>query len=327
LEREQALSPGVRSDTRERVLRAQLEAAEASVAVAEAKTRLARRDLELAELALQLTIVRAPVLAPATSAAKEAPGVGTLLPGTEGRPGRKLLVLDRKVALGQMIGPPASAHLFTLAGDLSVMHVEAQAAEGDIGRVRVGMRAPFTLSISGTTDERCDGRVVEVRMLPVSERGAIFYKVVIEADNQRDPATGAWRLRPGLTANVDIVLRERARTWKVPAAALGFRPEDDQLTETARARLARWDADGEGERWGVVWVIGDDGRPWPVRARVRGSGPRSEPGIRDASTAEVLEWDADLSPRPDPAHPATYPQVIIATPPRQDGPRTTVIKF
>jgi hypothetical protein len=163
-------------------------------------------------------------------------------------------------------------------------------------------------------------------MLPVSKRGAIFYKVVIEAHNQREAATGTWRLRPGLTANLDVILREQPRTWKVPAAALGFRPEDVQVTEAARARLAHWEAEGDSEHWAVVWVVGEDGRPWPVRVRVQGSGPQGESGIRDGSTAEVLEWDSELSPTPDSARPSIYPQVIIAAPPQQNGPSTMAIK-
>jgi multidrug efflux pump subunit AcrA (membrane-fusion protein) len=226
-------------------------------------------------------------------------------------------VLDRKVSLGQLIGPPLSGHLFTLAGDLDVLRVEAQVAEGDIVRVIEGQRAEFTLS-SGNTSRQFRGKVTEVRPLPAAESGAVFYKVLIEVPNERDPA-GGWRLRPGLTTTVDIVQRRHGQAWKVPTAALNFRPEESEWSEAVRAKLERWRSVKGRELWETVWVVGAGNRPWPVFVRTGGTNARGDTGIRDSSFAEVLEWDPELSPRPEGGKPATYPQVIIAVPPGKQG--------
>src|SRR5204862_8315320 len=130
------------------------------------------------------TVVRAPVLPRGTSS-----GVGALAPaGARGGPRARLLVLDRKVSLGQVIGPPLSGHLVTLAADLSAVHVEAQVAEGDVARVVPGLTAELTVP-SADGDVQMRGKVTEVRLLPTTEHGAVFYKVIIEARNEHDPAT------------------------------------------------------------------------------------------------------------------------------------------
>src|SRR5262249_3845966 len=147
---------------------------------------------------------------------------------------------DRKVSLNEEVGPPRSAQLFTLAADLAVVHVEAQVAEGDLAKVRAGLEAEFTVPPYSDSDVRFRGKVTDVRPLPAGERGAVFYKVLIETASERDPGTGRWRLTPGLTANVDIVRRRHARAWKVPAMALSFQPDEASISGPAREKLRQW---------------------------------------------------------------------------------------
>ena len=96
--------------------------------------------------------------------------------------------------LNQQVGPPLSAQLFLLGGDLAQMQAVAQVAEGDIGRVRRGQRADFTVSTYGD-DVLFTGKVADMRLLPTSDHGAIFYRVVIDVANRKDktrrPATGS----------------------------------------------------------------------------------------------------------------------------------------
>jgi hypothetical protein len=293
--------------------------AEAALDTAKVQLQEAEEARRQADDALRRTEVRAPVLADGPTAAPPAPGLGAVAAAAAPARGKRTFtVLDRKVSLNQMIGPPASACLFTLAGDLARMRVEAQAAEGDVHKITRGQPAEFTASNAGD-GVVFRGRVEDVRLTPVSERGAVFYDVVIDAANQRDPATNEWRLRPGLTASVDVQLRVHEKAWKLPAAAISFQVDAAAQTDAAKARLARWQAMPDRDDWRPVWVVGGDNRPQPVLVRTGGRDARGEPGVQDPQFVEVLEWDPELQPRPAGGDPATYPHVIIGMPPARHG--------
>ena len=290
---------------------AQQKAAEVGVEVSEARVREAEEGRNLADLGVRLTRVHVPVLA-RNSAADSAQGVGSLAAeGSVPPQRRKFTVLERKVELNQQVGPPSSAQAFLLAGDLSQMRVTAQVAEGDIGRVRRGQRAEFTVA-SYADEVRFGGRVTDLRLVPTNDHGAVFYKVLIEATNAHDPASGEWQLRPGLTASVEIVVRKRDHLWKVPLAALNLEMPEEHISEAARAKMTRWRSSADRDHWQTVWVPGEGGKPWPVLARVANSG---ETAIRDVQWAGVIEWEPETTTRPDPKASATYPRVIVGAAP------------
>ena len=74
------------------------------------------------------------------------------------------------------------------------------------------------------------GVVREIRPLANNLKGAVFYDTVIELANQKDPNTAEWRLRPGMTASIDIVRREHKDVWKIPSPALNFKMDDAYFT-------------------------------------------------------------------------------------------------
>jgi hypothetical protein len=147
--------------------------------------------------------------------------------------------------------------------------------------------------------------------VPANERGAVYYKVVIDVGNERDKATGDWLLRPGLTASVDIIRRVHSAAWKLPTAALNFEPPAAQQTEAARAKLTRLPDAADHDRWQTVWIVGEDNKPWPVFVRTGGKNARGEIGIQDGSFTEVLEWDPEWKP--------TMLQVITGMPASKKG--------
>jgi HlyD family secretion protein len=294
---------------------AQLKAAKATVDVAEVRVREAEDGRSLAELGVQLTRVHVPVIAKPSGSKESAPGLGSLAAeGTPPQTRRKFIVLDRKVELNQQVGPPASGQLFVLGGDLAKMQALAQVAEGDVGRVRRGQTAEFTVSAYGD-DVLFAGKVADVRLLPTSDRGAIFYRVVIDVANRRDPATDDWQLRPGMTASVDVVVRRHEIVWKVPLSALNFQLPDEYQSDAARQKVKQWQGRKDADQWKTVWVLGGDRKPSPLFVRL---GPNSgeEAGIHDTQFDEVLQWDPDLRPAPDPKNP---PQFIIGAPPSKGG--------
>lgn len=126
------------------------------------------------------------------------------------------IVVSRNVDVGQTVAASMTAPvLFTIAGDLSEMHIEANVSEADIGGLREGMEATFT--VDAFPDQTFHGKVVQVRYAPVTVDNVVTYVTVIEVKNDK------MELRPGMTANVSIVLAERKGVVAVPNAALRVR--------------------------------------------------------------------------------------------------------
>jgi HlyD family secretion protein len=320
-ERERTRPAEVRRQADLDVVESQLRGAVVAVEAAGVRVQEAEEARRQAQLALDLTVVRVPALAEApagssgTTASTANNGVGSLAPDTPTeRPRRSFVVLERKVTLNQQLAPPTSGHLFTLAGGLEHMQVLAQVAEGDVNKVTRGLPVEFTVS-GGAAEPTFRGAVEDVRLTPVNDRGAVFYKVQIEVDNTRNPATNEWRLRPGQTATVDVLRRVHESVWKVPGAALNFQPEGE-LSGAAKAKLAAWQARPDAGQWRAVWTLGPDGKPQPLFVRVGGKGG-GETGVQDGQSSEVLEWEPGVSPRPD--DPATHPRLIIGMPPAKKG--------
>src|SRR5262249_5985733 len=169
-----------------------------------------------AQIGLDLTTIRVPTH---RDSAEQAPTAK-----------RKYTVIDRQVVLGQLIGPQMPAPLFTLASDLSQMQVYAQVAEGDVTKINRDLEATFT--IHGYGDEhRFPGKVVEVRPKPANVQGAVFFTAVVDVKNDLDPNTQEWRLRPGMTAIMDISLQKHANVWKGPTKGLGVHAEKKHQSE------------------------------------------------------------------------------------------------
>ena len=316
LQREEERSADVRRQIDVDVATRQVKAAEAAVAMQQVKVQEAEQARRHADDDLRRADIRAPVLAAPASAGAPADqaGLGALAPeGTPAPRKRTFTVLDRAVSVNQMVGPPASARLFTLAGGLDHMRVEVQVAEGDVDKVVHGQ----TADVKGPGDESAPhfaGRVEEVRLTPTGEHGAVFYRAVVDVENQRDAASHDWRLRPGMTADVDVLLRLHDPVWKMPAAALTFQLDPSTQTEAARARLARWQAMKDRDQWRPVWVLGGDRKPRPILVRTDGRNAEGQTGVQTAEYSEVLQWDPEIQP-PDAKDANTYPQVIIAAPP------------
>jgi HlyD family secretion protein len=287
---------------------AKFRAAEMMGKAAEVKVRQARTAKKQAERALEKTEVRVPVLS------------GSATPAGK----RRYLVLDCKVERGQMVGPTLPTPLFTLAADLSAMEVHAQVAEGDIGKVRKGMSATFTVSAYTEGDIKFSGQVSQVRPVPSSQQGAVFYDTVIDVANQHDPQTGQWRLRPGMTAAVDLIRRAQKSAWKMPMAALSFQMDDAYQSDAARARIAEWNRRPDHADWRPVWTWdGARGEAWPIFVRINTDGT---PGLSDGQFNEILAWEPGREPSPS-GPPLRV--IVSAPPPHKPGlfEQPTNIKF
>lgn len=157
------------------------------------------------------------------------------------------VVITRSIDVGQTVQASFQAPtLFLLAQDLRKMRVFADIDEADVGKLQEGMTAEITVdAFPGTT---FGGKVVQVRLSPVSQSGVITYAAVIDVDNPD------LKLRPGMTATVTIKSAEARGVRRVPNAALRFRPSppvDDQGKPIPQDPLPKLDA-GKGRVWVVV---------------------------------------------------------------------------
>lgn len=126
------------------------------------------------------------------------------------------IVIKRTVERGQTVAASLQApELFVIAQNLQDMQVEASIDESDVGRIRNGQRATFTVdAFPGQTFE---GQIRQVRKAAQNVANVVTYVAVIGFSN-----TGG-RLLPGMTANVRIITDVREAVLKVPNAALRVR--------------------------------------------------------------------------------------------------------
>jgi HlyD family secretion protein len=128
------------------------------------------------------------------------------------------------------------------------MEVHANIDEADIGQIRIGQQARFT--VDAYPGRAFTGTVTQIRKAPQLIQNVVTYTAVLSTQNP-DLA-----LLPGMTALVQVVVNEASNVLKVPNAALRFQPASG---ETAALREAQEPATGA-----VVWLLGDDGAPDPV---------------------------------------------------------------
>ncbi len=232
-----------------RAAEAQLKVSEAMLKNATAQVAQNEAALRQAQVDLERTFIRAPV-----------DGV----------------VVGRSVDVGQTVAASLQAPtLFTIAQDLRNMQVDTNVDEADVGRVKLGQAATFTVdSFPGRTFR---GEVVQIRKAPLVVQNVVTYDVVVTAKNAEQ------RLLPGMTANVRIVIDQKESVLHVPNAALRFRPPGLEPTERERPmRPGGGSGPGGGRGGGVpagrVWIVGPDGKPAAVPIQL---------GIGDGTFTEV----------------------------------------
>ncbi len=204
-------------------------------------------------------------------------------------------VVSRNVTVGQTVAASfQTPTLFLIATDLTKMQIDTNVSEGDIGSVRQG--APVTFTVEAFAGRHFDGTVTQVRLEPQAVQNIVTYDVVVTVGNPQ------LLLKPGMTANVRIVVDERRGVLRVPDQALRYVPggvtgEGEGATAarppsflgfgrfTARGtgrvnrpEAARQPAGGEGET-ASVYVL-RDGQPVQVPVAI---------GLDDDTNSEVLE--------------------------------------
>jgi HlyD family secretion protein len=172
------------------------------------------------------------------------------------------IVVSRNVDIGQTVAASfQTPTLFTIAQDLTKMQVDSSVAEADIGKIEVDQPVEFT--VDAYPDSPFKGRVSEIRNAPITVENVVTYDVVVQVDNPE------LKLKPGMTANVSIVVSSKRDILKIPNAALRFRPPE-------KGEIARRKEKGSG-----VWVL-EDGKPKRIAVTT---------GMTDGTYTELLSGE------------------------------------
>ena len=209
-------------------------------------------------------------------------------------------VISRSVDVGQTVAASLQAPtIFVIAEDLGKMQVDTSVAEADVGRLKSGMPASFT--VDAYPSEIFRGKVRQIRNAPQTVQNVVTYDAVIDVENPE------LKLKPGMTANVTFVYAEKEDVLKVPNSALRFRPPPSMLADLkgagaggrtgaagASGTTGPSGAPGGGQRPGggagrpgdaperrTVWTLNED-KPEPEKIKT---------GISDGSFTEVVEGD------------------------------------
>ncbi len=126
------------------------------------------------------------------------------------------IIIKRTIEKGQTVAASLQApELFIIAQNLSDMQVDASVDEADVGRIRSGLKATFTVdAFPGQTFE---GEVRQVRKAAQNVANVVTYTAVVQFNNT------SGRLLPGMTANVRMVTDQRESVLKIPNSALRVR--------------------------------------------------------------------------------------------------------
>lgn len=126
-------------------------------------------------------------------------------------------IISKEVEEGQTVAASYSTPtLFEIAENLKLMQIEASVSEADIGKIKYGMKAEFTVDAYPT--ETFWGTVKQIRLNPTEEQNVVMYTVIIEVNNDDK------RLLPGMTAFVTVLTAEKQDVLRIPNTVVQFKP-------------------------------------------------------------------------------------------------------
>jgi len=176
------------------------------------------------------------------------------------------VVVSRNVSQGQTVASSLQTPtLFLIATDLKTMQIDTNVSESDVGGVKTGDKATFT--VDAYPKRTFSGAVTQVRVNPQTVQNVVTYDSVVSAAND-DLA-----LFPGMTASTNIVVDQRLNALRVPDQALRYVPGGLPRAGTSEV------AGGTGTA--RVWVL-RDGKPVPVDVAT---------GLDDDSFTEIVKGD------------------------------------
>ena len=213
------------------VARSELDTAETNYATAKAQVSASKAQVAQAEAALK--------------AAETNLRYTRILSPVDG------VVVSRSVDVGQTVAASfQTPTLFTIAQDLTKMQINTNVDEADIGRIKNSQDVEFT--VDAYPETLFKGSVFQIRIAPIIVQNVVTYDVVIRVDNPE------LKLKPGMTANVSILVAGKKGILKVPNTALRFRPPETDKPAVYKNAGVWIVANQSPKRVDVTTGIGDD---------------------------------------------------------------------
>jgi len=182
------------------------------------------------------------------------------------------IVVSRNVDVGQTVAASfQTPTLFTIAQDLTKMQIDTNVAEADIGKVRQGQDVEF--NVDAYTGVIFKGKVSQVRNAPINVQNVVTYDAVILVSNPD------LKLKPGMTANVSIIISAKKDVLRIPNAVLRFSMPDKDKDKNKKAQQK-----GPGQKGAGVWLI-ENGKP----KRISVSTGVSDGGYTELISGEIKE--------------------------------------
>jgi HlyD family secretion protein len=182
-------------------------------------------------------------------------------------------VVSRNVDVGQTVAASfQTPTLFLIAKDLTKMQVDSNVSESDIGYVKQGQKATFR--VDAFPDRDFEGVVAQVRQAPITVQNVVTYDVVVSVENPE------LLLKPGMTANVNVVTASKGKVVRVPIDALRFAPPGQPPADSAAL-------DGAPGRQTRVWML-ENRKVTPVTITT---------GLSDGTWVEVADGDLQAGDR------------------------------
>lgn len=183
-------------------------------------------------------------------------------------------VESRNMDVGQTVAASFQAPtIFLIAQDLTRMQVDTNVDEADVGPIREGQSASFT--VDAYPGQIFRGTIAQVRKAPINVQNVITYDVVVEVSNPD------LKLYPGMTANATIVTGHAANVLRVPKAALRYRPIINQTRSTKNTdnrTLVQPGPQSQGRQ--IVYVLDDSQQPLAIPVKL---------GVGDANYFQLLD--------------------------------------
>ena len=225
--------------------RTTFEAGLADVKLAEADVLQAKETLEIAKTNLKYTVIISPLNG---------------------------IVISRNVDVGQtVVSSFQTPTLFNIAEDLVHMQVNTKVDEADVGMVKPGQVAKFT--VDAFPDDVFEGQVVVIRLAPIIFQNVVTYDTIIGVDNS------SLKLRPGMTANTSILVARVENVLRVSNAALRYTPSEMLQSEADKKAITERKFAKKSSSH--IWIL-DRGQPKQVAVKL---------GIGDDTFTEILESD------------------------------------
>ena len=181
-----------------------LDQSKREVDVAQANIQLAQAQLARAQADLNNSVIRSPI-----------DGV----------------IIKRTVDLGQTVAASfTTPTLFQIARDLTKMQIDTSVSEADVGALKEGQAARFV--VDAYPDKEFDARMRQFRLAANVVQNVVTYNVVLDVDNKDE------LLKPGMTAQVRLLVGNRQQVLRIPTAALRFRLSDEEIEKQKKAVAA-----------------------------------------------------------------------------------------